>query len=335
MNPDPTSLRVAVAQVTSVFLDRDGCVAKAVGLIEEAGRQGVELLVFPEGYLPAHPVWYHFEAATSRRAQALNVALFENSVLIPGPETGVICDAAREAGTAVVMGVCERRPDTSGSLYNSQIFIDRNGDIVGKHQKLTPTVGERLVHTGGYGDTLSAYRLTLATSDPVRVGGLICAENSNGLASAALDAAGTQIYASSWPCHFAREGRRMDDIVLFSSRSLAYRTGAAVLSACGVVSDDLIDRVAVTETDREFLKDRSNGGGSCIVNAFTTVVAGPMPGGEEGLLTATVDLRDSVRAKSILDYSGHYNRPDVFTLEINRTVPNLVRNQAGPEGSRL
>ena len=315
------TVRVGVVQAAPVFLDKQGSTEKALGFIREAGKQGVQLLAFPEGFIPAHPVWYHFHPATGADSLEMATELFENSVEIPGPETAKLCAAAREAGTAVVIGVCERRPDTTGTLYNSQLFIERDGRIAGKHQKLTPTVGERLVHTGGYGDTLGTLQMAAG-----RVSGLICGENSNPLAIAAISAGGAQIHIASWPNNFSRNEGQMCDVVNLASRSLAYKSGAFVLNACAIISDEMVERIAYVDDDRAFLADRDNGGGSSIVAPDATVIAGPMSGKEEGLLVADIDLRECIKAKTTHDYSGHYNRADVFSLVIDRHVPNLFQD---------
>lgn len=312
-------VRVAAVQAAPVFLDREGSTGRAVEYIEEAGKRGIDLLVFPEGFIPVHPVWYHFHPATSREALSMAARLFENSVEIPGPATERLCAAARSAGINVVIGVCERRPRTSGTMYNTQLFIDRDGDIAGKHQKIMPTVGERLVHTGGWGDTLHAVDLGRA-----RVSGLICGENSNPLAIFSLAAENAQIHAASWPNHFSKNEHSMADVVTLAGRSLAYKANCFVVNACGTVSEKMIDEIAVTDEDREFLSDPTRSGGSTIIDANANVIAGPMPGDQEGILEAEADLSLCVESKLVHDYAGHYNRPDIFTLKVNRDVPSYL-----------
>ena len=313
------TVRVGVVQAAPVFLDRDGSTKRAISYIAEAGERGVELLVFPEGFIPAHPIWYHFHPATGRESLQMAAELFENAVEVPGPTTQALCAAAAAAGTAVVIGVCERRPATTGTLLNSQLFIERDGDLVGKHQKLTPTVGERLVHAGGYGDTLRTFQMRSG-----RVSGLICGENSNPLAVAAVSSGGSQIHAASWPNHGGRGEPHMGGTVALASRSFAYSTGAYVLNACATISEEMVRRVAYTDEDRAFLADRRNGGGSSIVAPDASLVAGPMPGDEEGLLVAEIDLANCTRAKAVHDYAGHDNRADVFSLTVRREIPQLV-----------
>jgi nitrilase len=319
-------VRVGVVQATAVFLDREACTEKALAFIAEAGQKGVDLLAFPEGFIPAHPVWYHFHPATGKQSHLFATELFKNSVEIPSPTTEALCQAAAATNVNVVMGLCEKRPKTTGTMFNTQLFIDRRGRILGKHQKLMPTVGERLVHTGGFGDSLKVFEMDIG-----RVSGLICGENSNPLAIFALAAQGTQIHVASWPQHFARGEHRMADVVAFTSRSLSYKGSCFVLNACGTITEKMREMIPYVEEDRVFLEDPKNGGGSSIVGANSMMVAGPMKGEEEGLLIADIDLEDCVKAKLVHDYSGHYNRPDIFTLTLNTTVREIFRSVGSDE----
>ena len=320
MNDSYPKIRAGVVQAAPVFLDREATTEKAIGFIEEAGRRGVSLLAFPEGFIPGHPVWYHFLAATSRKSLTLATELFKNSVEVPSAITDALCSAAARARTNVEIGICEKRPRTTGTMLNTQLFIDSAGRILGKHQKLMPTVGERLVHAGGHGDTLRVF-----DSEVGRLSGLICGENSNPLAVFALAAQGTQIHIASWPNHFSMNEHSMVDAVTFQSRALSYKCSCFVLNACGTISDRMREMMAETDEVRAFLADPQKGGGSSIIGADSMVLAGPMSGAEEGLLVADLDLEDCVRAKLVHDYSGHYNRADVFALTVNSSAPSIYQ----------
>jgi predicted amidohydrolase len=167
-------LTVAVAQATPVVLDQSGSVEKACQWIAEAGRRGARLIAFPETWIPCYPLWCDagtfgkWEHAPSKK---LHTRLVRNSVEIPSAETEKLAKAARQAKVAAVIGVNER--DTgSGSLYNALLFISAAGALLGRHRKLVPTFGERLVW--GYGD---AAGLTSYEFDGTRVGGLVCWEH--------------------------------------------------------------------------------------------------------------------------------------------------------------
>ena len=320
MSDSYPKLKVAAIQAASVFLNREATVDKACRLIKEAGTQGADVAAFPESFIPGHPLWYHFHPATSPLSIKLATELFKNSVEIPSPATDALCDAAKQAGCYVVMGICERRPGTFGTMYNSQIFIDRNGEILGKHQKITPTVGERLVHTGGYGDTLHAY-----PTDFGKLSGLICGENSNPLAMFTLIAEGTILHVASWPNHGAASHLSRADRATSSGRAFAMMSKAYVINVGCPVTEEMADMYAANDDDRAFLLNPKLSGGSSIIDPRSVVIAGPM-GNEEGILYADIDLENCVREKITHDLAGHYNRADIFNLHINRTNPSFICN---------
>src|SRR5260370_4029708 len=132
-------VKVAAVEAASVFLDREGSTEKAGRLIREAGRNGARVIGFPEGFIPAHPVWYHHHAATGALSNRLATELFKNAVEIPGRETAALSEAARDASAYVVMGVCEKMPNTLGTMFNTQIYSAPDGRLIGTHQKSSPT----------------------------------------------------------------------------------------------------------------------------------------------------------------------------------------------------
>lgn len=320
MNDIYPKIQIAAIQAAPIFLNREKTVEKACALIKEAGAKGASVVGFPEGFIPGHPLWYHFHPATSSYSMKLATELFKNSVEIPSPATEALCRAAREAKVHVVMGLCERRPGTFGTMYNTQLFIDDEGRILGKHQKLVPTVSERLVHTGGYGDTLRAFQTKFG-----RISGLVCGENSNPLAIFALIAEGTMIHVASWPNH-RNKGANItaSDRAESAGRAVAMMSKAYVINVMGALNEEMIEMLAANDDDRVFLRDPNSSGGSTIVNPQSVVIAGPM-GSEEGILYADIDLETCVREKIAHDLAGHYNRADIFNVRVNRTVPLLYQ----------
>ena len=313
-------IRVAAVQASPIFLQREATVEKACALIKEAAEDGARVVGFPEGFIPGHPLWYHFHPATSPHSMKLATELFKNSVEIPSPATDALCQAARAAKAHVVMGLCEHRSGTFGTMYNTQLFIDDEGRILGKHQKLVPTVGERLVHTGGYGDTLRAFETKFG-----RFSGLICGENSNPLAIFAITAEGTMIHVASWPNH-RNKGADFpaSDRAASAGRAVAMMSKAFVINVLGALNEEMIDMLAANDEDRAFLRNPNNSGGSTIINPQSVVIAGPM-GNEEGILYADIDLEACVREKVTHDVAGHYNRADIFNVRLNRTAPSLYQ----------
>ena len=150
MGDNYPKVRVAAVQAASVLLDRETTVQKACKLIKEAGNSKANLVVFPEGFIPAHPIWYHFYPATSQTAIEFSVELFKNSVEVPGREIEELCKSARESHIYTIIGFCEKLPNTTGTRYNSQVIITSEGVIIGTRRKIMPTVGERLVHFFSY-----------------------------------------------------------------------------------------------------------------------------------------------------------------------------------------
>ena len=312
-------VRGAAVQAAPVFLDRDATLSKAVGLIEEAGANGAQIVGFPEGFIPAHPIWFHFHAGTGSIGTRLSTELFRNSIEVPGPEVTVLADAAKRAGTYVVMGACEKRPGTFGSMYNTQIFISPEHGYVGKHQKIVPTVGERLVHAPGGPETFGVFDSPFGP-----VSGLMCGENSNPLAIFALTSDATRIHVMAWPNHFPRPAVPMPEISMTAARNFAQMSKAWVISASAVVDDRVREMLATGDEDSDFLLREDIGGGSCIVAPNTTVVAGPTVGNEELILYADMDLDAGITMKLRHDLAGHYNRPDMFRLLVNRAPAPLL-----------
>jgi len=310
-------VRVAAVQAASVFLDRDKSTEKACALIREAGRNGARVIGFPEGFIPAHPLWYHHHAATGKVSNALAEQLFRNAVEIPGPQTEALCAAARDAGAYVVMGVCEKLPNTLGTMFNTHVYIGPDGALIRKHQKIMPTVGERLVHMGGYGDTFGAF-----PSEFGALSGLICGENANPLAVFALISEGTRIHVMSWPNYLSLGGEPMRNRVAVESQGFANISKAFVISACGTVDEQMIRLLNLPPGEEEQVRHPDCCGGSVIVAPSGRILAGPM-GAEEGILYAECDLAISVRLKLKHDIGGHYNRPDIFQLRVNRGAPKI------------
>lgn len=317
------TIRVAIAQAAPVFLDREATVEKASRLIREAGEGGADLVAFPEGFVPGHPLWYHFHPATGPTSRELATRLYRNSVVIPGPDTAEISEAARAAGTHVVIGMCERASAHAGTVYNSQVLIDPSGDVVNVHRKLTPTVGERLVHAPGDASGLRASQTAAG-----RIGGVICGESSNPLSLFTLTADGVEVLVISWPDFPGRGMLSRAERALVAGRAAAFMTKAFVLNAVGVVDDGMRSLLSSGPEDDRFLADPSLTGGSSIIAPDGSVVAGPADHTEQ-LLFADLDLGRCLHEKTVHDYAGHYNRPDIFTVRVDRSPRRLLEDAQG------
>lgn len=312
-------IKAAVVQSAGSFLDRDGAVRKAEELIAQAGAMGAELVVFPEGFIPAHPIWFHFHAATSKRGLEMAAELFRNAVVVGGPETDQLCAAAKRAGVWVIIGICEKLANTTGTMWNSALHITPQGTIAANHRKISPTVGERLVHTGGGSDGLELPRTGFGT-----VSSLICAENSNPLLVFSVVAQYSVVHAALWPNHFSPTQPRMRDVILNASRAIAYQGGCFVLNAAGTLDEATMERIARDDADLAWLHAEGSLGGSCIVSPGGELLTA-QAGAEETVLVAELDLDIAVDKRSIHDFAGHYNRADLLGLVVHPTPHTIFK----------
>ncbi len=323
----PTSTQspftVAAAQASPVFLDRAATVEKACELIVDAGRAGARLIVFPESFIPAYPDWvWAVPPGEESLLNELYAEFLDNSTTIPGDATDQLCRAAQRARIHVVMGLSERNAEASGaSLYNSLLYIDSQGDILGKHRKLVPTGGERLVWAQGDGSTLDVYDTPFG-----KLSGLICWENYMPLARYTLYAWGVQIYAAAtWD---------RGEPWLSTLRHIA-KEGRAYVIGCGMAlrKSDIPDRFEFKERFYQHVGEWINVGDSAIVNPDGEFIAGPVRAKEE-ILYATVDPAQMRGPKWMLDVAGHYARPDVFQLTVHREPRPIIQSretEAKPE----
>lgn len=310
-------ITVAVAQATPEVLQLQASVEKACHWIARAARRGAALIAFPETWLPVYPFWCDFgtfgrwEHTPSKK---LHARLIHNSLTLPSAETSRLCDAARKAGIAVVMGANERDPH-SGSLYNALLLIDENGRLCARRRKLVPTFGERLVW--GYGDAAGLDSFPLGGA---RVGGMICWEHWMPLPRFVLHASGEQVHVAAWPV--CREKYQL------ASRHYAFEGRCYVLAAAMFVRKTDLPADFELKQDLRKAPDVLLSGGSAIIGPDADYVVKPIFG-KEHLLIADIELDRIDEEKLSLDTAGHYHRPDLFKLQVNRE-PLLPLQEATP-----
>ena len=304
-------ISVAVAQVSSVFADKDACIAKAVTVIREAGKQDVDLVVLPEALIPGYPRGFTYGAYVGNRTEAGRqdfARYWKASMTVNEAETRLLREAAQEAGAFVVIGISERsQAGNGGTLYNSLLYLGPEGDILGVHRKLMPTASERLIWGSGDGSTL-----TTVASPFGAIGGLICWENYMPLARMAMYAKGVSIYVAptadardSWGAtlrHIACEGR-------------CFVLGCNQYFSKSMYPPDLALYDELADLPEELCR-----GGSAIIDPFGEYVCQPLYGAE-GVLYAELDLNKIHQGHLDFDVVGHYNRPDVFKFSVNE-APN-------------
>jgi len=293
----------AVVQASPVFLDREATLEKAERLLESAVQQGARLVVFPETWVPGYPFWYNFVSRWNYTpAKQAYARLYANAVEVPGPACDALGRMARRFGVYLVMGVHERVP--SGTLYNTLLFFGPDGSLLGRHRKLVPTFHERMVWAHGDGSTLQVYATEVG-----RLGGLICWEHWMPLARYALYAQGLQVSASVWPT--------AGETFLLGARHMAHEGRCFLLVSCTYMTKEDLP------PDFELLREMEGAppilsrGGSALIGPDGKFLAGPVYD-REAVLTAEMDLRRIYEEKQTLDVVGHYARPEVFTLRVER-----------------
>lgn len=296
--------RIAAAQVYADPTGTQRSVEKACDLVAEAARLGVQVLAFPETWLPGYPAWLDacrdtalWDHAPVKRAYA---HLHGEAIEIPGPETEKLAAAAREHEMVLNMSVHERVRGAAGhgTLFNTMLLFDGDGTLRSRHRKLMPTHTERLVWGQGDGSGLQACETAAG-----RVGGLICWEHWMPLARQALHESAEQIHVAAWPA--------VKEMMVVASRHYAFEGRCFVIAAGGLLArENLPPGLEVAaETPDPVLN-----GGSLIVGPDGQVMAGPVHD-EETILHVDVDLARIPEEMMTLDVTGHYARPDVLRLE--------------------
>lgn len=314
MTTRETSVQVAVVQAGSVPFDPAACVEKAVRLIGDAAATGARVVVFPEAFITGYPKGLDFGLVIGAREPAGREEFrlyLDAAIMVPGPETARLGEAAAAHGCYVVMGVIERE---LGTCYCTVLFFGPDGQLLGTHRKLMPTALERTIWGFGDGSTLTAVETPYG-----RMGAVICWENYMPLLRMAMYAKNVALY-----CAPTADDR---DTWLPSMRHIAIEGRCFVLSACQFIRKrDFPDTVRVSlgdSPDAVLMR-----GGSVIVSPSGAVLAGPDFSGET-VLTATLDLHDIGRGKFDFDVAGHYSRPDVFQLVVNEApMKPVVRTEA-------
>ncbi|KAL5331213.1 hypothetical protein ACEPPN_000742 [Leptodophora sp. 'Broadleaf-Isolate-01'] len=241
-------LKLAAVQAAPVFLDKKASTEKVCQLILDAGRNGADVIGFPETFIPGYPGWIEVLPMSTKPAFSLFCKLFDQSMEVPSPETEEIGAACKEANLYAVVGINERRPNTTGTLWNTLLFFGRHGELLHKHHKFVPTKGERLVHApGGTGSKASVL------ADFGCLSGLILGENGNPLALYSTGLDYPVVHVAAWPPHFCPGGEVQDAAQVYT-RSLAASSGCFVINAVAVVDDIAIQEYGTTDEIRKFLE---------------------------------------------------------------------------------
>ncbi len=293
--------RVAVIQAATTLFDTEATLLKLARLAEEAARAGAELAVFPEAFVGGYPKGMDFGARVgSRTSEGRDwfARYHASAIVVPGPETGAIGAVALDHAMHLVVGVIER---DGGTLYCTVLFFAPDGALLGKHRKVMPTAMERIIWGQGDGSTLPVYDTEIG-----KVGAVICWENYMPLLRTAMYGQGIELYCA--PTVDDRETWAL------SMRHIAFEGRCFVLSAVQYMTrDDAPADAPILAMASETLIR----GGSLIVGPLGEILAGPVYD-QEAVLVAEIDLAALPRAKYDLDVVGHYARPDIFSLSVDR-----------------
>lgn len=310
-------VKVAIAQVSNRYLDRSASVTRATAVIKEAAENGAELVVFPEVWLAGYPYWTEGWDSNMPEWVEGRVRFHDAALVIPSEDTEQLAAAARNSGVHVVMG-CNEMDERPGArtIYNTLLFIDREGKLLGKHRKLIPTFTERMFW--GQGDSRD---LAVFETDIGRIGGLICGENLMTTARAAMAAQGEHIHIAVFPGSFAlHTGPKLEELDQngyfwgnFAARAHAMEAGTFVIQACAYNDEaDIPDDFPYKgKMNLEYAK-----GGSAVLSPLGVPLVEQQFG--EQIIYAELQA-DMIKAvKAILDSVGHYDRPDVLRLLVRR-----------------
>ncbi len=309
---------LAAVQAAPVYFDREASTEKACRLIQEAGAQKATLAAFGECWLPGYPFHVKGARATFR---AVAPEYLANAVEIPSPTTDQLCDAACQAHIDVVIGVAERDARSRGTVYCTLLFIGNDGAILGRHRKLKPTFRERTVWGEGDGSSLVVYERPYG-----RISGLNCWEHNMVLPGYVLMDQGAQIHIAAWP----GISRSRHSVL---SRAFASQAAAYVIDVGAILTSEHVTGVArsmIEEHTDEVAEIVATGypGESSIIDPRGEIIAGPAEG--EQILVAECSEEHILAAKAGCDVAGHYSRPDVFQLHVNRAPHRRVVEMQEP-----
>lgn len=309
------TLTVAAAQIRPVLFSLEGSLQRVLAAMAEAAGQGVELIVFPETFLPYYPYFSFVEPAVLMGRSHL--ALYDQAVTVPGPVTEAIAAAARQHRMHVLLGINER---DGGSLYNTQLLFDSSGEIRLKRRKITPTYHERMVWGQGDGSGLQVVETDLG-----RIGALACWEHYNPLARFSLMAQGEELHCAQFPGSLV--GPIFSEQTAVTMRHHALEAGCFVI--CSTAWLDPCDYSSITP-DPALHKAFQGGCHTAVISPEGRYLAGPLPEGE-GLAIAELDRSLITKRKRMMDSVGHYSRPDLLSLQINRSATSHLADMGSSQ----
>lgn len=305
------TVRAAAAQISPVLFSRDGTIEKVLQTIAQAAKEGAELIVFPETFVPYYPYFSFVQPPVLMGKE--HMRLYEEAVEVPGAAIDAVSRAARSYQMVVVLGVNER---DSGSLYNTQLLFDADGTLELKRRKITPTYHERMVWGQGDGAGLKVVDTAVG-----KVGALACWEHYNPLARFALMAQHEQIHCAQFPGSMV--GQIFAQQIEVTIRHHALESGCFVVNATGWLSPEQVGQIT---TDEKLQRVLSGGCYTAVIGPEGTHLCTPITEGE-GLAIADLDFSLITKRKRMMDSVGHYSRPDLLQLKLNSEAWSVVSGE--------
>jgi len=306
------SFTAAAVQHSPVYLDAEATTAKACDLIAEAAGNGATLIAFPEVFVPGYPYWNWTMNPVA--GSPWFERLYRNAIDVPGPEVDALCAAAREHGATVVIGVNERGRHSLGVIYNTMLTISHQGELIGVHRKLVPTWAEKLTWTNGDGSSLRVHETPIG-----KLGVLACGENTNTLARYALLAQGEQVHVAAYiALPVAPEDYDMADAIALRTAAHAFEGKVFSVVATSTISQEIIDAIAGDDVKVRDQLARKRNALSGIFGPDGRPVTEPLID-DDGIVYAHIDLNRCIQPKQMHDIVGHYQRFDVFSLQVNNS----------------
>jgi aliphatic nitrilase len=304
-------------------MDREATIAKACRLIDEAARNGAQLVAFPEAYVPGYPYWARYLPPLESLRYTKELA--KQAVLVPSAAVERLADAARDARMHVVIGMTERIAHAQGTLFNTNLIVGPDGRLLGRHRKLVPTLAEKLVWAYGDGAGLRVRETALG-----RIGTLICGENANPLARFTLIAEGEQVHVANYFCLPRKDSGGYNLGKEIEIRSAAHSfEGKLYTVASSMVIDDTVVRYFSGRSELQALLSSGSVGHTAVYGPSGLPVAGPLEQNVEGIVYADIDLDDILLPKLRHDVAGGYNRFDIMSVRLNRAPHSGVQDVAG------
>lgn len=322
-----TPFKAAAVQAAPIFLDAGATVEKACALTREAVANGAQLVVFPEVFVAGYPYWNWYMSPLE--GSPWFARLQKSSVQVPGPEVDKLCKEAALLGVTIVIGVNESVPYSLGTVFNTNLVIGPEG-LVARHRKLVPTFAEKLTWASGDGSSLRVHETKFGP-----LGVLACGENTNTLARYTLLAQGELIHVANYIAFPFIANYDMPEAIRIRAGAHSFEGKIFTIVACSAMSPDLVATLKPTPQQEKMLTGTPNAF-SGIYGPDGRLVGDPVID-HEGIVYAEIDLNRCIEPKQYHDILGHYNRFDIFNLEVNRRPlePIHFRDAQRPERPSL